>query len=227
MATALGAITTGVGLLGQKQAGQQAADTQIAATEANIAFLEQSGQEGAADIERRKLEALKAIQPGRAAEPIQRFADVGTQAFTTGRQQILGGDAGTPIARAIAQGGVAAAEGIAPTTGPVRRAVIRRARMGGETAAPQFQEALLGMGTQAGLGGVTDIAGLQLRGSELAGDIARQAGAGQASALIGQAPEISRQIQTGQEARALGQAAQTGFQTGAAENIAQLLGRQL
>ena len=228
MGEAVGFISTGVGLLGQKQAGTEAAAGVVAAAEDNIRFLEQSGQEGAADIARRELEAIKASERALTGiEPIQRFADVGTQGFQTAQQRILSGEAGSPISRAVAAGGVRAAEALSPSTGPVRRAVIRRARLGGESLEPQFNQALLGLGQEAGLGGVSDISGIRLRQAETAGDIALQSGAGQASALIGQAPEIARQIQAGQTGRALGQAAQTQFQVGAGENIAAILGRNL
>lgn len=228
MGTAVGVISTGVGMLGQQKAGQAAAAGQVAAAEANIAFLEQSGQEGAADIARRELEAIKASERALTGiEPIQRFADIGTQGFQTAQQRILSGDAGSPISRAVAAGGVRAAEALSPSTGPVRRAIIRRARLGGESLEPQFNQALLGFGQQAGLGGVSDISGIQLRQAETAGDIALQSGAGQASALIGQAPQVAQAIQSGQEGRALGQAAQAQFQTGAAENIAALIGRNV
>jgi hypothetical protein len=227
MGTAVGLITTGAGILSQQQGAQQAAGQIAGAADANIRFLEEAGVKGARDISRAAGEGTQVLldAQGNMIAPIQRFADVGTEGFRTGREIILSGSAGSPASRAIAAGGVRAAERLMPSSGAVRRAVLHRARMGGESFAPEMARALTQFGTSSGLGGVSDISGIELRGAQTRGDIARQAGAGVASALIGQAPNIARQIETGQEARALGQAQQAGAMREGAEQIAALLGR--
>lgn len=225
MAVASG-VLGGIGILGQGQASRSAAEGANRAAQENIAFLSRAGQAGAEDIAtgaRLGVEASQGILG--AIDPIQGFADVGTQGFTTARESILSGRTGSPLTDVISSAGVRAAERFGPLSGPVRRDLIRRSRLTAEQATPGFNQALLGFGQEVGVGGQADISGLRLRQADVAGDILRQAATQEASALIGQAPNIAQQIETGQTARALGQASTRRTVGQGAELIANLAGR--
>jgi len=202
---------------GEKLAGE---------TEESIEFLSKQGRLGAEDISeaaRAGVEASEAALGGIA--PIQRFADVGTEAFTRGREGILSGRATSPAAKAIATGGMEAARGVGGNlSGAVLRGVERRARLAGESVQPIFERQLFQLGTRAGLPAVGDITGIKLRQAETAGDIQRQSGAQQAGALIGQAPAIGQLAGRAQEARLLGEAGMRQGITSAAQQAAQYVG---
>lgn len=230
MATAVAAIGVGVGIIGaerQEEAQKKAARGIERTAIENVRFLEEQGQLGREFIQAAAQEAGEVIDltGQRALAPIQRFGEVGGQAFDIAQQNILGGISQSPLGQSIQRAGLQAAT--VPgfdLTSPVRRELTRRSRLTGESLQPAFNQQLLGIG-RIGVGAAGDIAGIETRRAELAGDITRQAAAQQASALIGQVPQIAQQLQTGQEARLLSDISGQQFQTGVAEQAAQLAGR--
>ena len=207
------------------QASSQAAEVLANTAEAQIDFLRDVGGAAAQDISASETAALEAARGvGAAADPLRRFADVGTSAFDIARQNILTGQQEDAISRSIAAGGVGATGNRFAASSPVSNAINRRARLAGLAAQPGFNEALLGVG-QTGISATGDIAGIGIREAELAGDITRQAGASTASALIGQASLIGDLGQDAASARLLGQIGQQQAITSGAEDIATLLGR--
>jgi hypothetical protein len=226
------AIAVGGNIWAADQAGdaqREAAREQELAAMQNVRFLQEQGLEGQELIRQAALrgEEVAGGIPQAAITPIQPFADIGTRAFTTGQQGILQGQRSGPLADAIALAGrnIQGAPGMA-TGAPIESEVLRRSRLAGQSFVPGVQQQLVNLGRQ-GLGAAGDIAGIRARQAQTVGDIARQAGAGRASALIGQVPQISQQLQTGQEARLLSDVAGQRFETALAEQAAQLAGRTL
>ena len=225
MGSVIGAIAGPVlGAVGGQGATAGAAET----AEANIAFLESQGAKGAGlitEAEQRGRQIAGGI-PEAAITPIQPFADVGRQAFQTGREGILAGRTTGPLADIIAASGRRATEGVRglSTSDAISQEIARRANIAGQSFVPGVQRQLIGLGQQ-GLGAAGDIGAIRARQAETIGDIARQAGAARASALIGQTPQIAQQLQTGQEARILGGISQQQLGTNLAEQAALLAGR--
>ncbi|MCK5602018.1 hypothetical protein KAR91_09120 [Candidatus Pacearchaeota archaeon] len=218
----IGAVT---GAAGQQKATEDIRETAIS----NIAFLEEQGEAGRgliSEAEQRAKGVLGGI-PQAAITPVQPFADIGRDAFTRGRADILSGRTTGPLADIIAQAGRSAVSGTKGLnlTDPIRAEIARRANLTGQSFAPGINQQLLQLG-RTGLAATGDIGGIKARQAEAIGDIARQSAAGQASALIGQVPGISQQIQTGQEARILSDVSGQQLGTTLAEQASQLAGRR-
>jgi hypothetical protein len=209
-----------------RRAQKKAARDALRTARENAEFIQEQGRLGQQAIAESAEEAIARARgiPQAAISQIQPFQEVGTEAFLDAQRRILGGETGGGIAQSVAGaagGALVPGQQLSPA---VQAELQRQAGFIGESVAPQVSQQLLGLGG-VGLGAAGDVAGITTRGAQRIGDIGAQAGAQQATALIGQVPQIAQQLQIGGEARLLGDISGQQAQTRTIEQLARLGGR--
>jgi len=223
-----GTVISAASAIDSRNARKDAAKEITQANVENANLLASQGKLAEADILLAQNKALESVALGteEAVGRISPFVEPGQEAFRQAQEQILSGaDVGGPLAESISQASISGVNpAIFDTSGPVGNEILRQGQLSVSGATPLFTQNLLNAGRQ-GISATGDVAGIESRGFNRAGDIIGGSSAQRASSLIGQIPQLSRLAAGAQEGRLLGEIGEDRFNVAAVTELAKLAGR--